>query len=126
MGSERPESRRNEKPEVKVSVDGFWLDVHDVTNAEFRKFTEATGYKTTAERPINWELIKKQLPAGTPKPPDDALLPGSLVFTPSEGPVDLQKMDAWWTWTHGADWQHPEGPQSNLDGREDHPVVQVS
>ena len=126
MGSELPGSRMNEKPVVKASVDGFWLDKHDVTNAEFRKFTVATSYKTTAERAVDWEEIKKQVPPGTPKPPDDALLPGSLVFTPSAGPVDLKKMDSWWTWTHGADWQHPEGPKSNLDGREDHPVVQVS
>jgi formylglycine-generating enzyme len=126
MGSDGPGSRLNEKPVVKVQLDGFFLDEHDVTNAEFRKFTEATGYKTTAERPIDWEEIKKQVAPGTPKPPDEALLPGSLVFTPSDGPVDLQKMEAWWTWTHGADWQHPEGPKSNLDGRDDHPVVQVS
>jgi formylglycine-generating enzyme required for sulfatase activity len=126
MGSELPGSRMNEKPVFKASVDGFWLDVHDVTNAEFQKFTEATGYETTAERPIDWEQIKKQVAPGTPKPPDEALLPGSLVFTPSEGPLDLQKMEAWWTWTHGTDWRHPEGPKSNLDGRKDHPVVQVS
>jgi formylglycine-generating enzyme required for sulfatase activity len=126
MGSELPGSRMNEKPVVKVTVDAFWMDVHAVTNAEFRKFTEATGYKTTAERPIDWEEIKKQVAPGTPKPPDEALLPGSLVFTPSDGPVDLQQMEGWWTWTQGANWRHPEGPNSNLDGREDHPVVHVS
>jgi len=126
MGSEQPESRMNEKPVVKVSVDGFWIDEHDVTNAEFRKFVEATGYKTTAERPIDWEELKKQVPAGTPKPSDAMLRPGSLVFTPTDGPVDLRNMDAWWRWTPGASWQHPEGPNSNIDGREQHPVVQVS
>jgi formylglycine-generating enzyme required for sulfatase activity len=126
MGSELPGSRMNEKPVLKVSVDGFWLDKHDVTNAEFRKFVEATGYKTTAERPVNWDEIKKQVPPGTPKPPDEMLQPGSLVFTPTDGPVDLREMNAWWRWTPGANWQHPEGPESNLDGREQHPVVQVS
>ena len=126
LGSELPGSRMNEKPVFKVTVDGFWLDEHDVTNAEFRKFVAATGYKTTAERPVDWEELKKQLAPGTPKPADEMLRPGSLVFTPSDGPVDLREMNAWWQWTIGANWQHPEGPKSNLDGRDDHPVVQIS
>ena len=126
MGSEAEGSRMNEKPVVKVSIDGFWLDEHDVTNAEFRIFVEATGYKTTVERPVDWEELKKQLPEGTPKPADEMLLPGSLVFDPTKGPVDLSQMNAWWQWTAVANWQHPEGPESNLDGREQHPVVQVS
>lgn len=126
MGSDVPGSRANEKPLVKVSLDGFWLDEHDVTNAEFRKFVEATGHKTTAERPVDWNELKKQLPPETPKPADEQLQPGSMVFTPSDGPVDLRNMNAWWRWTPGADWQHPEGPASNLDGRDQHPVVQVS
>ena len=126
MGSELSGSRRNEQPAHKVTVDGFWLDAHNVTNAEFRKFVEATGYKTTAERPVDWEEIKKQVPLGTPKPPDEMLQPGSLVFTPPEGPVDLRDMNAGWRWTPGADWRHPEGPASNLERREDHPVVHVS
>jgi formylglycine-generating enzyme required for sulfatase activity len=126
MGSEQTGSRMNEKPVVKVSVDGFWIDEHDVTNEEFRKFVKATGYKTTAERPVDWEELKKQVPPGTPKPSEAMLQPGSLVFTPSDGPVDLNNMNAWWRWTPGASWQHPEGPGSNLDGRDQHPVVQVS
>ncbi len=126
MGSDQEGARRNEQPTHKVTVDGFWIDVHDVTNAEFQKFVEATGYKTTAERPVNWEDLRKQLPAGSQKPPDDLLQPGSMVFTPSPGPVDLREMNAWWRWVRGADWRHPEGPQSNLSGRESHPVVQVS
>jgi len=126
MGCELPGSKLNERPIVKVSVEGFWIDEHDVTNAEFRKFVTATGYKTTAERPVDWEEIKKQLEPGTPKPPDEVLQPGSMVFTPTKGPVDLADMGAWWAWTIGANWQHPEGPKSNIDGRDDHPVVQVS
>ena len=126
MGSELEGSRVNEQPVVKVGVDGFWLDEHDVTNAEFRKFVEATKYKTTAERAVDWEELKKQVAPGTPKPADEMLQPGSLVFTPTDGPVDLRDMNAWWHWTLGASWQHPEGPASNLDGREQHPVVQVS
>ena len=97
-----------------------------MTNAEFRKFVDATGYKTTAERPVDWEELKKKLPPGTPKPPDEMLQPGSLVFTPSTGPVDLRNMNAWWRWVKGASWQHPEGPGSDLSGWENHPVVQVS
>ena len=126
MGSELPGSRVNEKPVIKTSVDGFWIDEHDVTNAEFRKFVDATGYKTTAERPVDWESIKKQAAPGTPKPPDEMLQPGSLVFMATDGPVDLREMKAWWRWMPGASWQHPEGPACNLDGREEHPVVQVS
>lgn len=126
MGSSLPGSHRNEQPPHEVWVDGFWIEKHDVTNAEFRKFVEATGYKTTAERPIDWEELKKKVSPGTPKPPDEMLQPGSLVFTPSSVPVDLRNMNAWWRWVTGANWQHPEGPGSNLEGRENHPVVQVS
>jgi formylglycine-generating enzyme len=126
MGSDLPGSQRNEQPSHQVSVDGFWIDQHDVTNSEFRKFVEATGYKTIAERPVEWAELKKKVPPGTPKPPDEMLQPGSLVFTPTSGPVDLQNMNAWWRWVKGASWQHPEGPGSNLEGRENHPVVQVS
>ena len=126
MGSDLPGSKRNEQPTHKVSVDGFWIDEHAVTNAEFRKFIDATGYKTTAERPVDWEELKKKLPPGTPKPSDDMLHPGSLVFTASSGPVDLRNMNAWWRWVKGASWQHPEGPGSDLSGREEHPVVQIS
>jgi formylglycine-generating enzyme required for sulfatase activity len=126
MGSERPESRGNEKPVIKVRVDAFLIDERDVTNADFRKFVTATGYKTTAERPVDWEEIKKQLEPGTPKPPEESLQPGSMVFKPTDGPVDLKEMAGWWAWTIGADWQHPAGSKSNLDGLDNHPVVQVS
>src|SRR5688572_31446261 len=78
MGSDLPGSRANERPVVKVSVDGFWMDLTSVTNADFRKFVEATGYKTTAERPVDWEELKKQVAPGTPKPSDEMLRPGSL------------------------------------------------
>jgi sulfatase modifying factor 1 len=115
----------NERPAHHVQLDGFWIDQHDVTNAEFRKFVDATGYVTTAEKPIDWDQLKKQLPPGTPKPPDEMLKPGSLVFTPPDGPVDLAKISNWWTWTTGANWKHPQGPTSNIDGKDNYPVVQV-
>lgn len=126
MGTDDPNSMANERPAVRVRVDGFWIDEHDVTNAEFRRFVGATHYVTTAERPIDWEELKKQVTPGTPKPADEMLKPGSLVFTPPDHPVDVRNMGNWWTWTAGASWQHPQGPQSNLAGKDDLPVVQVS
>ncbi len=127
MGTDDPTSMSNERPAHRVRIDGFWIDEHDVTNVEFRKFVEASGYVSTAERPVNWEELRKQVPPGTPKPPEEMLRPGSLVFTPPDHPVDdLRDMSQWWTWTPGASWKHPEGPKSNLDGKDAHPVVQVS
>jgi len=126
MGTNDKESFPNERPAHLVQVQGFWMNVHDVTNAEFAKFVEATGYVTTAERPINWEDLKKELPPGTPKPNDGALAPGSLVFIPTSGSVPLNDLSAWWRWVNGANWRHPEGPGSSIQGRENHPVVQVS
>src|SRR5262249_22592894 len=102
------------------------IDAHPETNAEFRRVVDATGYVTTAERKPEWEELKKELPPGTPKPDDSKLVPGSLVFTPPSHPVPLDELANWWTWTPGASWQHPEGPGRNLDGRENHPVGQVS
>lgn len=126
MGSDLPGSRKNERPAHRVSVDGFWIDTYDVTNADFVRFVEETGYVTTAERPVDWEEMRKQLPPGTPRPASEMLAPGSLVFTPSKGPVDLALMQNFWRWVPGASWQHPEGPGSDLKGRENHPVVHVS
>src|SRR6516162_4435874 len=126
MGTNDKESFPNERPAHLVQVYGFWMDEHDVTNAEFARFVEATGYVTTAERPINWEDLKKEVPPGTPRPDDSALAPGSLVFTPTSGPLPLNDLSAWWRWVPGANWRHPEGPGSSIQGRENHPVVQVS
>ena len=126
MGTDGPNSMLNERPAVRVSVDGFWMDQHDVTNAEFRKFVEATGYVTTAEKPIDWEEMKLTVPPGTPKPSDEKLQPGSLVFTPPGHAVDLRDMSNWWTWITGANWKHPQGPKSNIEGQDDYPVVQIS
>jgi sulfatase modifying factor 1 len=126
MGTNDKESFPNERPAHLVQVQGFWMDEHDVTNAEFSKFVAATGYVTTAERKIDWEDLKKELPPGTPKPDDSALAAGALVFTPTPGPVPLNDLSAWWRWVHGANWRHPEGPESSILGKENHPVVQVS
>lgn len=126
MGSDDPEAAPAEHPAHRARVAGFWMDVTEVTNAQFRTFVEATGYATTAERPIDWEQLRRQLPPGTPKPPDDRLAPGSLVFSPPSHPVPLDDPSAWWRWVPGASWRHPEGPGSTIEGRDDHPVVQVS
>jgi sulfatase modifying factor 1 len=126
MGSDATDAWPHEGPPHRVRVHGFWMDETEVTNAQFRAFVEATGYVTTAEKKPNWEEIKKQVPPGTPKPPDDQLVAASMVFSPPAGPVPLDDFTAWWAWVPGADWRHPEGPGSSLEGKDDHPVVQVS
>ena len=126
MGANDRQSFPNERPAHSVRLDGFWIDKTPVTNAEYAEFVEATGYVTVAERPVDWEELKKQLPPGTPKPPAEKLLPGALVFTPPDGPVPLNNMAGWWTWTTGASWRAPEGPGSSIEERRDHPVVQVA
>jgi formylglycine-generating enzyme required for sulfatase activity len=102
------------------------MDATEVTNKQFRQFVDETHYLTTAEKPVDWEELKKQVPPGTPKPADEMLKPGSLVFTPPDHPVDLADYSQWWRWTPGANWQHPAGPDSSIDGKDDLPVVQVS
>lgn len=126
MGSTDPLARPDEQPIHRVRVDGFWMDTTEVTNAQFEVFVKATGYITIAERPVDWEELKKQVAPGTPKPPDEMLQPGSLVFTSPAGPVDLQDYSQWWAWTHGADWRHPEGPERSIEGRGNYPVVQIA
>ncbi len=126
MGTDSPQAWPEEKPAHRVRLDGFWIDRTEVTNAQFRVFVEAIGYVTTAEKPPSLEEILSQSPLGTPPPPKEKLVPGSLVFTPTAGPVDLHDFSRWWTWTPGADWRHPEGPGSSIEHRDDHPVVHVS
>ncbi len=126
MGTSEADSFANERPAHRVKVNGFWMDAHDVTNDEFRKFVEATGYITTAERKPDWNLMKQELPPGTPKPDDSLLVPGSLVFVATSGPVDLSDFSQWWRWTPGANWRHPGGPASDIKAKGNYPVVQVS
>lgn len=126
MGSNHPLGRPDEMPLHQVRLDGFWIDATEVTNRQFAEFAEATGYVTTAETAPKLEEIMAQLPPGTPPPEPEMLVAGSMVFTAPEGAVPLNDIRAWWSWTPGADWRHPEGPDSSIAGREDHPVVQVS
>jgi formylglycine-generating enzyme required for sulfatase activity len=118
--------RPDESPAHEVRVDGFWMDSTPVTNRQFKAFVDATGYVTTAEKAPTLEEIMAQVPPGTPPPPKEALVAASLVFKPSDGPVPLKNHYIWWDWRPGADWKHPNGPGSNIEGKEDHPVVHVS
>lgn len=126
MGSDAEDAWPAEHPAHPVEVDGFWIDATEVTNAEFEAFVTATGYVSTAEKAPDVTEIMEQLPPGTPPPPAESLVPGSLVFTGAPGPVDLRNFAQWWTWTPGADWRRPTGPGSSLEGLMDHPVVHVS
>jgi sulfatase modifying factor 1 len=126
MGSADRLAKSNERPAHRVRVHGFWMDRTPVTNAQFAAFVTSTGYRTTAERPPDWDTLEAQLPAGTSKPPDDVLIPGAMVFVGTDQPVELNDYAQWWRFVPGADWRHPQGPGSSIVGKENHPVVQVS
>ncbi|HEX5123453.1 MAG TPA: formylglycine-generating enzyme family protein [Rhodanobacteraceae bacterium] len=126
MGSDHKLAQPNERPAHRVHVGAFWMDRHHVTNAEFRRFVDATGYVTTAEKKPSWETLKVQVMPGTPQPADDALVPGAMVFVGTERPVSLDDYSQWWRFVAGANWKHPQGPDSDIAGKDDHPVVQVS
>ena len=106
------------RPIHRVYVDGFWMDATDVTNEQFARFVAATKYVTIAERKPRAEDFPGADPAG--------LVPGSVVFTPPAKPVPLDNPLVWWRYVPGANWRHPEGPASTLEGREHHPVVHVA
>lgn len=106
------------KPLHEVRVGGFWIDEHEVTNRQFARFVQATGYQTVAERPLD--------PKDFPTVPLDLLVPGSAVFTPPGSQPSLDDYTNWWTYVAGANWRHPEGPGSTIEGREDHPVVHIA
>jgi formylglycine-generating enzyme len=107
-----------ERPLRRVGVEGFWIDERPVTVADFRRFVKATGHVTVAERPLD--------PADYPDAAPDALVPGSLVFRRSRGPVDLRDVRNWWAYVPGTTWQRPEGPASDTYSRGRHPVTQVA
>lgn len=121
------EAMGHEKPAHRVAVDGFFMDITEVTNSAFKKFVDETGYVTIAERKIDWEEMKKQLPEGTPKPHDSIMQPGSLTFQKTKGPVpNLYDFSQWWRWTIGASWKHPDGPGSDIKGKDSYPVVHIA
>ena len=114
MGSDR--FYLEEQPVHEATVGTFEIARFAVTNREFARFAAATGYRTVAERPLDPNDF----------PGADSHEPGSLVFVPSSGPVDLRDWRIWWRWMPGASWRHPWGPDSDLVGLEDHPVVHIA
>jgi formylglycine-generating enzyme len=116
MGSDQhyPE----EAPAHRVTVSGFWMDRTPVTNRDFRKFVNATGYVTFAETPPDG----KDYPGALPH----MLKAGSLVFTPPKHPVNLRDWSQWWRFKFGANWRRPYGPRSSISGLDDHPVVHIA
>ncbi len=125
MGSEDPresicggrEAMDDARPIHRVAVDGFWMDATEVTNDLFAKFVEATHYVTIAERTPRAEDY--------PDAPAENLVAGSVVFTPPDHEVPLDNHYQWWAYLHGANWRHPTGPDSNVEGKGDYPVVQI-
>jgi formylglycine-generating enzyme required for sulfatase activity len=107
-----------EAPAHDVEVSGFWIDRTQVTNRQFAAFVAETGHVTLAEKLPDAADYPGALP--------EMLVAASLVFTPPPGPVRLDDWSQWWAWVAGADWRHPTGPDSSLDGLEDHPVVHVA
>jgi formylglycine-generating enzyme required for sulfatase activity len=116
MGSE--DFYPEERPVRRVAVDGFWMDERPTTAAEFRRFVRATTYVTLAERPLE---------AGDyPDADPELLVPGSLVFSKTRGPVSLDDFRNWWAYVPGASWRRPGGPGTTINGRDHHPVVHVA
>jgi formylglycine-generating enzyme len=107
-----------ERPVRRVAVDGFWMDASPVTATDFGRFVAATGYQTVAEQPLN--------AADYPDADPALLVPGSLVFRRTTGPVDTRDFHRWWAYVPGACWRHPEGPGSDLRKRDQHPVTHVA
>ena len=117
MGSDNhqfPDAR----PWHRVRLSGFWIAKTTVTNDEFARFVNATHYVMVAER--------KPSQKDFPDAPPENLVPGSLVFTPPEHPVELNDDSQWWRYVPGANWRHPDGPRSSIDGKGDYPVVQMA
>jgi sulfatase modifying factor 1 len=116
MGSDRHYAE--ERPRRRVRTDAFWIDRAPVTNREFARFVEATSYVTFAECAPRAEDF--------PDAPAENLVAGSMVFIPSTRAIPLDQPHLWWAFVHGADWRHPTGPDSSIEGLEDHPVVHVA
>ena len=116
MGTDNPDFP-DAHPKHEVKVKGFWMDAHEVTNAEFAKFVKATGYVTIAERPLD--------PKDFPGVPQEQLVSGSAVFTPPPSTVPLNDVLQWWKYEEGASWKRPLGKNSNIEGKDQEPVVHI-
>jgi formylglycine-generating enzyme required for sulfatase activity len=113
-----PDAMKDARPIHRVTVDGFWMDATEVTNEQFARFVKATGYVTVAE--------KKPAREEFPGAPEENLVAGSVVFAPSPQSCALDDHYRWWAYVPGASWRHPTGPESDIEGRAKHPVVQVA
>lgn len=120
MGSDE---KPHESPVHRVTVEGFWMDVTEVTNAQFAEFVKATGHVTTAERVPKLEDFP---PEDRPHIPADKLQPGANHFRKTEAPVPLDNPLQWWEYKFGSNWRQPDGPGSSIEGKENYPVVCVS
>ena len=126
MGADNNQGFEDEYPKHRVKINSFWIDETEVTNAQFKKFVDETGYITTAEKTIDWDEMKKDLPPNTPKPHDSLLSPSSLCFNYTSSPVRLDNYSQWWKLSKGANWKKPWGPGSSIEGKDNYPVVHVS
>ncbi|MES2259932.1 MAG: formylglycine-generating enzyme family protein [Pseudomonadota bacterium] len=127
MGSDDEAAWPEERPAHKVVLrHAYLIDETEVSNAQFDRFVRATAYQTVAERPVRLQDLIRQLPQGAAPPSKKMLQPGSLVFIPPSGPVDLNDVSRWWHWTPGANWRAPEGPGSHIKSRMQHPVVHLA
>jgi len=115
---EMPMASNDTEPVHRVRVDGFWMDVTPVTNEQFEKFVEATGYVTIAER----APTKEEFPTA----PEENLVAGSVVFAPTDHEVPLNNHYQWWTYVNGANWRHPQGPESDVKGKKNYPVLHIA
>lgn len=126
MGADNNQARPDEYPKHQVEVKSFWIDIHEVTNAQFKKFVDSTGYITVAEKDADWEELKKQLPPASTRPHDSVLVAGSMVFSAPKHSVPLNDYSQWWKWVIGANWKHPKGPKTSIVRLENHPVIHIS
>lgn len=136
MGGDIPENSKempltalpqpDEFPKHQVQLNDFYMDEHEVTVGQYLEFVKATGYKTVAEYDVNWEELKKQLPAGTPKPSDAMLKAGAMLFqyAPKHTPKD--NLSNWWSYVQGANWKNPDGMNPELKSILNYPVTQVA
>jgi len=115
---EMPMASNDAGPIHRVRVDGFWIDATPVTNKQFEKFVKATGYVTIAERTPTQEEF--------PTAPAENLVAGGVVFAPTDHDVPLTDHYQWWSYVKGANWRHPIGPQSDIKGKENNPVLQIA
>ena len=126
MGSTDAMALHDERPIHKIKMDGFWMSETPVTNAQFGAFINNTNYITTAEIPPSLEEIMKQVPPGTPPPPKEILVPGSLTFIKSDRPAYPSSSINWWEWKKNSNWRNLDGNGASIDDKDNHPVVHVS